>query len=98
MTLTYNLETLFLFATHHLIMMIICANLSFKTPARMTKLLAEYKQNVLKPMHKFYVQTVTLTFDLAAWFLFTTRQLVMTIICAELFSNPTMHNKLMGRA
>ena len=51
-TLTYNLATWFLFATHHLIMMIICANLLFKTPPRMTKLLAGHKQVLLNPMHK----------------------------------------------
>ena len=36
LTVTYNLETWFLFATHHLIMMIICANLFFEIPAHMT--------------------------------------------------------------
>ena len=40
---------------------------------------------------------VTLTFDLATWFLFTTHRFVMMIICAKLFSNPTMHNKVMSR-
>ena len=39
---------------------------------------------------------MTLTFDLAAWFLFTTHRLVMMIICAKLFSYPTMHNKVTG--
>ena len=34
--------------------------------------------------------------DLATWFLFTTHRLVMMIICAKLFSNPSMHNKVMG--
>ena len=35
--------------------------------------------------------------DLTIWFLFATHRLVMMIICAKLFSNPTMHNKVMGR-
>ena len=35
--------------------------------------------------------------DLATWFLFATHCLVVMIICAKLFSNPTMHNKVMGR-
>ena len=48
-------------------------------------------------MHKVEVQTVTLTFHLAAWFLFATHRLVMMIICSNLFSNPAMHNKVMGR-
>ena len=47
-------------------------------------------------MHKVYVQTVTLTFDLVTWFLFPTHPLVMLIICAKLFLNLTMHDKVMG--
>ena len=61
----------------------------------MTNLLAGHKQVSLKPMHK--VLTVTLIFDLATWFLFATYPLVMMIICAKLFINPTMHNKVMGQ-
>ena len=41
---------------------------------------------------------MTLTFDLATGFLFETHYLVMMVICAKLFSNPTMHNKLIDRA
>ena len=37
------------------------------------------------------------TFDLAIWFLFATYHLVMMIICAKLFPNLTMHNKVMAR-
>ena len=48
-------------------------------------------------MHKGSVQTVTLTFNLATCFLFATHCLIMMIICAKLFLNPTMHNKVMGR-
>ena len=40
---------------------------------------------------------MTLTFDLAIWLLFATHCLIMMIICAKLFSNPTMHNKVMSR-
>ena len=40
---------------------------------------------------------VTLTFNLATWFLFVTHHLVIMITCAKLFLNPTMHNKVMGR-
>ena len=39
---------------------------------------------------------MTLIFNLATSFLFVTHCL-MIIICAKLFSNPTMHNKVMGR-
>ena len=49
-------------------------------------------------MHKILVWTVTLTFNLATLFLFTTRFHVMIIICAKSFSNPIMYNKVMGRA
>ena len=48
-------------------------------------------------MHKVKVGTMTLTFDLAISLLFMTYCLVMMIICAKLFANPTMHNKVMSR-
>ena len=48
-----------------------------------------------------YAQSLTtdcdLTFDITTWFLFATHCLVMIIVCAELFLNPTMLNKVMGR-
>ena len=56
-----------------------------------------HKEVSLKSMHKVRVLTVTLTFDLATWFLLATHRLVMMIICAKLFSNPTMHNTVMGQ-
>ena len=61
----------------------------------MTKLLAGHEQASLKPMHKD--QTVTLAFNLLVWFLVATHPLTMIIICARLFSNPTMHNKVMSQ-
>ena len=45
-------------------MMIIYANLFFKIPPRMTKLLAGHEQVLLNPMHKVKERTVTLTFKL----------------------------------
>ena len=48
-------------------------------------------------MHQVYERTVTLTFNLVIWFLIATNCLIMIIMCAKLFSNPTMHNKVMGR-
>ena len=39
---------------------------------------------------------MTLTFELVTCFLFATHCLVMIIICAKLFINPTMHDKVMG--
>ena len=82
-TLTYNLATWFLFATHHLIMMIICVNLFFKIPPRMTKLLAGHEQVSLKPMYKVLERPVTLTFNLATWFLFAIHRLITISICAK---------------
>ena len=58
----------------------------------MTKLWLGQEQVSLKPMHKDKVRTMTLTFDLATWFLFVTHSLVMMIICAKLFSNSTMQD------
>ena len=49
-------------------------------------------------MHKVSVRTVNLAFNLATWFLFATHCLVIMIICAKLFLNPTMHNKVIGRS
>ena len=63
----------------------------------MTKLLAGHEQVSLKPRHNVKEKTVTLTFNLATWFLFATHRLIIIIICAKLFLNPTMHNKVMGQ-
>ena len=41
--------------------------------------------------------TVTLTIDLAIWFLHGIHRLILMIICAIQFSNPTMHNEVMDR-
>ena len=68
----------------------------FQIPPCITKLWVGHEQVSLKSMHKIEVRTVILTFDLATWFLFMTHCLVMMIICAKLFSNPMMHNKVMG--
>ena len=68
----------------------------FQIPPCITKLWVGHKHVSLKSMHKVQVQTVTLTSDIATWFLFATHGLVMIIICAILFSNSTMHNKVMG--
>ena len=95
MTLTFNLATWFLFATHRLIMIFICIKL-FLNPTMHKKLWVGHEQVSLKSVHRVKVRTVTLTFDPATWLLFATHFLVMMIICAKLFSNPTMHSKVMG--
>ena len=95
-TLTLDLATSFLFAPNRLVMVIICANF-FQIPPCITKLWVGHEQVSLKSMLKNKVRTVTLTSDLATWFLFATHRLVMIIICAKLFSNLNMHNKVMGR-
>ena len=40
---------------------------------------------------------MTLTVNLVMWILIAAHCLIMIIICAKLFSNPTMHNKVMGQ-
>ena len=94
MTLTFNPVTWFLFATHCLIMMIICA-IFFSNPTM--HIYGSDMNRFHWPMHKVYVLTVTLNSGLVMWLLFATHRLVIMIICARLFSNPTMHNKGMGR-
>ena len=69
----------------------------FQIPPCITKLWFGHEQVSLKYMHKVKVRTVTLTFDLATWLMFATHSLVMMVICATLFLNPTMHDKVMGR-
>ena len=61
------------------------------------KFMGRTRTGFTESMHKVQVRIVTLIFNLATWFLFATHCLVMIIICAKLFLNPTMHNKVMGR-
>ena len=44
------------------------------------------------------MRRVILTFNLATWFLHATNPLVMIIICAKRFWNPTMQDKIVDRA
>ena len=62
----------------------------FQIPLCITKLWVGHEQVSMKSMHKVKMRTVT-------WSLFATHHLVMIIICAKLFLNPTTHNKVMGR-
>ena len=95
-TSTYNPAIWFLFAKHHLIMVIIYAYLFFKIPQHITKLLARNEQDSLKPIHKVEERIVTTTFNLVVRVLIATHHRIMINISAKLFSNPTMHNKVMG--
>ena len=96
MTLTFNLVTWFLFATHRLIMKIICAKL-FSNSTMHNKVMGRKRTGFTE----VYAQSLSVDCDLdldpPTWLLFATHRLVMMIICAKLFSNPTMHNKVMGR-
>ena len=74
-------------------MIIISATL-FINPNTDDQVMGRHEQVSLKSMHKVKVQTVTLTFDVTTWLLFMTHCFVMMIICTNLFSNPTMHDKL----
>ena len=91
-TVTFDLATWFLFAIHRLVMIIICAKL-FSNPTMHNKLMGRTKTGFTE----VYAQSLSVDCDLATWFLFATHRLVMIIICATLFSNPTMHYKVMGR-
>ena len=75
-------------------MMIICAKL-FLNPTMHNKVMGQTRAGFTEVYTKS-LKTVTLTFDLAIWFLLATHCLVMIIICAKLSSNPTMHNQVMG--
>ena len=94
MTLTFNLVLWFLIATHRLIMIIICANL-FSNPTLHNKFMGLTRTGFTE----VYAQSLNADcdLDLATWFVFATHHLVMMIICAKLFTNLTMHNKLMGQ-
>ena len=58
---------------------------------------ARQEQVSLEPMHKVFVLIETLTSDQAIWLPYSTYHLVMIIICAMLFSNPTMHDGVLGQ-
>ena len=74
-------------------MIVICATL-LKIPKDMTKLWSDTNR-----FTDFYSQSLSadLIFDLTIWFFFTTHCFDMMIICAKLFSNPTMYDKVMDR-
>ena len=59
-------------------MMMNCAQL-FLNPTMHDKICAGHKHVSLKPMHKVSVRTVTLTFDLATWFLFVQHRFLITL-------------------
>ena len=75
-------------------MIIICAKLFSN---QTTKFWAGHKQVLPMPMHKAEMRTVTLTFDLVTLFLLATHHLVIMIIFATLFSDPTNLDKVIGR-
>ena len=93
--LTSDLATWFLFATQHLVMMIICAIL-LSNPTMHNKVMGRTGTGFDEVYAPSLSVDCDLDFDLATWFLFATH-LVMMIFCAKLFSNLTMHNKVMGR-
>ena len=95
MTLTFNLVIWFLIATHHLIIIIICAEL-FSNPTMHNKVTGRRRIGFTEVYAQSLSANCDLTFDLAPWILLATHRLVMMIICAKLFSNPTMHDKVMA--
>ena len=95
-TVTFDLATRFLFATHRLVMVIICAKVVLN-PTRHNKVMDRTRTGFTEVYAQSLVQTVTLTVNLATGFLFATHCLVMMIIFAKLFLNPTLHKTLMCR-
>ena len=77
-------------------MMIIFAKL-FSNPTMHNKVMGRTRPGFTE----VYAQSLSADCDLdlksATKFLFATHHLVMMIICAKLLSNPTVHNKVMGR-
>ena len=81
-TLTFDLATRLMFATHRLVMMITCVKL-FLNPAMHNKLWVGNEQ--------------VPTFDLATRLLFATHRLVMMIICAKIIFKSHYASHVMGR-
>ena len=81
-----------LFATHCLVMTIICAK-SFLNPTMHNKVMGRTRTGFTE----VYAQSLSLTFELATWFLFVTYCLVMMIISAKLFSNTILYGLVMAR-
>ena len=75
-------------------MMIICAKL-YLNPTMHNKVMGPTRTGFTE----VYVKSLSANcdLDLAIWFLLRTYRLVMMIIYAKLFSNPTMHYEVMGR-
>ena len=96
MTLTFTLVTWFLFATHSLIMIIICDKL-FSNPTMHNKVMGRTRTGLTEVYAQSLSADCNLDLNLATWFLIVAHHLVMMIICAKLISNPTMHKKVMGR-
>ena len=96
MNLIFDLVRCFLFATHCIIMMIICTKL-FLNPTMHVKVMGRTRTRFTEAYVQSLSAAVTLTFDLVICFLFVTCRLVMMIICVKLFINPIMHDKVKTR-
>ena len=72
-------------------MIIIRAKL-FSNPTMQDKFIGQTRTGFTE----FYAQSLSADFEPATWLLFATNRLVLMVICAKLFSNPTMHNKVMS--
>ena len=76
-------------------MMIICAKL-FLNPTMHNKVMGQTGTGFTEVYAQSLSANCDLDLKLASWFLFMTHCLVMIIICAKLFSIPTMYNEVMG--
>ena len=86
MTLTFYLATWFLFAPYYFVMITICARLFLNTTMH-NNVMGWTRTGVTDVYARLciMIRTVTLTFDLAIWFLLEKHCLVKIIICAKLF-------------
>ena len=94
-TLTFNLATWFLFATHCPVVIIICAQL-FLNPLCITKLWVGQKTGSTE----VYAQSLSADCDLNLWpsnmvYVHDTSSCHDDHLCQIIFSNPTMHDKVM---
>ena len=77
-------------------MMIICAKFILN-PTMHNKVMVRTRTGSTEVYAQSLSADCDLNLDPATCFLFTTHCLVVMIICAKLFSNPSMHNKVMGQ-
>ena len=97
-TLTFDLRTWLLHATHRLYMVDISAQLYWNSFIIKKKLQTGHEHD---PPYSMFLNTfdlaVTLTFDLRTWLLYATHRLYVFNICAKSFGDQVLGGKIMAR-